>query len=606
MLIFNLNFTDIPLETRRRLEPLLELNEKTVILDMADCESFSLKGQRVERRIWKEDFRESISEARRGISFLLNPWLNDKTPWDYRGLPLRKILEGELRSIVFYRFLMFIFFTKALKATTSKRVVMIRNKQGYNPELDLWFEALKGLAHNRSLELLEIEIPSQGVPFRRWLRRGLKVFRKGLTQKRSNRITELGNQEKILAMGFDFPTAFELITPVFIDLKKDYAVKLCLSEASGEKADLLIKTAQHCDIPFEIPSLGDCIQLEREPLPEMYPLFETGARDAELWRFLKPTLEEYFAPRALQNKFRLIESVRLWLEEDKVKAVILPAEKTAVQRAACYWAGMKAIKTVIVPHYYDQFSIKQRGDLWHSPPLATQWAVLGEKIKEELIDGGMDRGRITVTGLPKFDICETAPVNQSILLDRLKIRGRFSGIFVWALQGFREEALLLEHLKAAMKFFPDKLLIVKPHPFQDQKVEVKGIKNIVIHSLMSMRDLISAAEMLLTGTSISAFEAILMGRPVLILNLFNTLYPYPFLEAQAAFEVTKPAEIVPTIKKILEDTNAQSQLRAGREQIRKAYGPCAGRDARQRLRDLILSEDTTCLKSTNNIKNLTS
>jgi hypothetical protein len=78
---------------------------------------------------------------------------------------------------------------------------------------------------------------------------------------------------------------------------------------------------------------------------------------------------------------------------------------------------------------------------------------------------------------------------------------------------------------------------------------------------------------LITLSSVTAFEAILYDKPVMILNLAARFYPYVGIQEDAVAEVTREADVFNVLKKILYDRTAQEKLKLGRLKVLKIYGP---------------------------------
>ena len=118
----------------------------------------------------------------------------------------------------------------------------------------------------------------------------------------------------------------------------------------------------------------------------------------------------------------------------------------------------------------------------------------------------------------------------------------------------------------AMREFPQKQLVVKLHPMEDEAVYHRVLqemdwaeKRTRVVKQIGLHDLIDASEVIITAPSTVALEAIILGRPVVIIQLReeerNTLYmQYP------ALNIWREEEIVPAIKSVLGDPEFKQTL----------------------------------------------
>ena len=166
-------------------------------------------------------------------------------------------------------------------------------------------------------------------------------------------------------------------------------------------------------------------------------------------------------------------------------------------------------------------------------------------------------------------------------------------MFLLTLQDLPEENFILEHLVDAMKQFPDKLLLVRPHPLAMHKRLKRllcEVQNVIVMRELKLRDLLEACELFFTTTSTTSFDAILLDRPVVILNPASRLYPYAFIDEGAAIEVRQVWKIGATVRKVLSNREVRESLATARRNVIDRYGPSMGLSSSEFIHDWLVAE----------------
>jgi len=230
-------------------------------------------------------------------------------------------------------------------------------------------------------------------------------------------------------------------------------------------------------------------------------------------------------------------------------------------------------------------------------------ALQGEEVKNDFRRSGVEEERLVVTGAPLYDfIKEGARIrkegNNFKYLEEHGIDLK-KGLIVFASQPhdkklykIEEKRRILTGLKRAMANFPDCMLIVKLHPYEryeelGDSLERNGDKNIVVVRDINIFDLIDVCDLLITKWSTCALEAILLGKPVMTINLGGTPDPFPYAANHVALDVCREEDILPALRRILYDRNTKEMLKESRPKFIEKYAYRLDGNATDRILSLI-------------------
>lgn len=612
VLIINLNFSDLSPEASDAAASFCSSSDRVLVLDLAHYDPFLVHGKPVERRVWKDSRESALAEARVQAKRLAEDFegaLSDTRrffgrSFSYQEVPLWDVLKTDFLSAFFKRRAAYEFFAKIFASEGIKKILFTSGASPQDPDLVSWLEPLGELVNARGLEL--IEIPSSGQTS---LKKGAGpsgLFEPGRTRFSAlvrrvkvaviHFIEGLG-REKVIAFGLRFFGSVQAMAPFFERLKKHRFVHLWVLDTSERRAEGLLESAGRIGISHGIFRKKFSRKTKRAvsaALPDLmkevealkgHQVFKRRFSDEQMRTVFEPVLEEHFSPGAIEKTLFRIESIKQLLDRGKMKRIVLEGGQTAEQKICCFLAERRKIKTVLVPYYTDQFSLETHAYSLSRPFFGDHYLVMGEKVKKTLVDCGLEAGRVKITGTPKFNITrkDASPKPTAAFFEKWKIPGTFTGVFVWTLQGFWEERILCGYFEEVMRFFPEKLLILRPHPMSSQKIHMKPMPNVRVHTDAELGELLAVSELVITSTSVTAFDAILRDKPVLVLNLWHRPYPFPFIHEKAAVEVTRKADIIPAIEKVLKDSETRDALHRGRQEIKNQYHPGAEIDAVERI-----------------------
>ena len=276
------------------------------------------------------------------------------------------------------------------------------------------------------------------------------------------------------------------------------------------------------------------------------------------------------------------------LRVERPHAMVLYAESSGLGRAAIAAARMRFVPSFAVQHgimYPHYFSHEHAADeiadeaADGAVPIPSRTAVFGSLARDLLVERGhYPEDRILITGSPKFD----ALVKAAEAHDPGRTRAE-NGIpdgarlFVVATR-FSAIGPVFQELVAAVDLFSELWLLVKPHqaessgPYQDIVEDLGPERVKVLSGASNLLELLVASDALVTVDSFASSEALVLGRPVLVVNLPSNLSP--LVDRGAARGVARRESIDEALATLLYDDEAIEHLAKKREEYIQefAYG----------------------------------
>jgi len=234
--------------------------------------------------------------------------------------------------------------------------------------------------------------------------------------------------------------------------------------------------------------------------------------------------------------------------------------------------------------------------------LVDKLAVPGEYARDILIKCGVDRKRLVVTGRPAYD----ALVRAEEQFKKDEICGKLGldptrKIIVHTTENLplRESEAMVRAICKGVREFSDSQFIIKVHPSElALSMYERVIKDIGLNALITrdanIYEVLYICDVMITGFSATALDAMILDRPVITVNLTGLEDPLPYAESGAATGVYEEKDLVPAIKEVLYDEDARKKLREARgkfvhEQSYKKDGKATERVAElmgQMIRDV--------------------
>jgi hypothetical protein len=372
------------------------------------------------------------------------------------------------------------------------------------------------------------------------------------------------------------------------------------------------------------PSAGSWEPLSRFLRFAVFREVLRGTRQVRaLWRDLadSPAMRESFSHRGvsfadfsgpdlagtlllqLPWSIRAYEELQAAFSSARPAALCLYAESSGLGRVAVAAARAAGVPSVAIQHgilYPKYYSYRHDPDEAESPR-PDRTALFGEAAREFLAGHGRYPAEgLVLTGSPKFDdiVTRTRGWNREALRARLGaaaddkllvVASRFRGIV-----GYQSIGSALPTFVRAVEASPGVRCVVKPHPAENPGVYAPSLaaspsgRVCLAPSGLSLLEMLHAADALVTVESLSAVEALVASRPVLLLNTPTNLRELE--DAGVALGVPEGHDPAPALSALLFDAATRERLAKARERYLSRVA--CGIDGRATERLLALIRDT--------------
>jgi hypothetical protein len=286
------------------------------------------------------------------------------------------------------------------------------------------------------------------------------------------------------------------------------------------------------------------------------------------------------------------------LRIERPDVIVLYAESSGLGRAAILAARDQEIPSLAIQHgiMYPQYYSHEHApdELLEDPvPIATRTAVFGEMAKDLLMHrGSYPEDRLVVTGSPKFD----ALVKAAEGFDRKAIRTRAAipenGRLVVLATRWSAVGPVFAELVRAVERLDDVFLLVKPHQAESPGAYEKVVARLaaartrILPGNANLLELLFASDGLITVDSLASSEALVLGRPVLVVNLPSNLGS--LVERGVALGVHRGDSVEEGLRALLFDTRARRELEEKRQRYIQDFAFGADGRSTDRIVDLIL------------------
>jgi hypothetical protein len=347
------------------------------------------------------------------------------------------------------------------------------------------------------------------------------------------------------------------------------------------------------------PEAGPYVHMQRYTSPRVLKETWRGTREVRrLWSWLRrsPAVAEAFSHRGVRFVdlsmldlartvlLQLPWAVRVYEEAAEVLRAVRPSvvclynESGGLGRAviaAARAAGVPSVGIqhgILYPRYYSYTYTAAETDA----PRPDRTAVFGESARRELVaQGHYAAESLVLTGSPKFDQL----LEASRKWDRAAVRTRL-GIsagtrLIVVASRFRGIRATHQCIGSAFPSFvravealPDVVALVKPHPAEPARpyegviADLRAARVRVLAPQTPLLDLLHAADLVVTVESLSAVEALVLGRPLVILNTPTNLQE--MVEAGVALGVPEGQDPRPALEAALFAAEDRARLEASR------------------------------------------
>jgi len=190
--------------------------------------------------------------------------------------------------------------------------------------------------------------------------------------------------------------------------------------------------------------------------------------------------------------------------------------------------------------------------------------------------------KVAITGQPRYDIINRLDTKniENKIFERYNLNPDKKLILITTQPegieiktGHRYK--FIQAILKALHEFSDVQAIIKPHPREEDAESF--YQNIISkynngHIKVSSKkyntySLLATCNLLITSSSTTALEAILLQKPVIILNLSKFPDPIPYTESGAAIKVEKEKSLAPAIHRALFNDKVKSEMAKSRQKF---------------------------------------
>jgi len=226
--------------------------------------------------------------------------------------------------------------------------------------------------------------------------------------------------------------------------------------------------------------------------------------------------------------------------------------------------------------------------------IADKVAVMGQQARRIYLRKGVDPSRVVVTGMAHWDSIFRRHKQQDH--EELRRHGidTKKRIVVFATENipFAETSRMIEGTISEILKWDQTVLAIKIHPREDTDIYRKMTETYPPDKVVATRDidlysLLSSCEVLVNGFSNVTLEAMMIGKPVVSINLSGKPDKFPFEEFKAALVVRRYEDIPPAIATLLSKEKTLAELDQGRRNCVTEYAHLADGKASYRIAVLI-------------------
>lgn len=290
----------------------------------------------------------------------------------------------------------------------------------------------------------------------------------------------------------------------------------------------------------------------------------------DVWRVLSDTSRRH---DTLHMYLWWAELIIRAYERYSPRVILLADELMPINVIRLEAAAQKRIPTLSIQH----------GALTDHPKCvagrATRILVGGDALRQFLIGRGTDPGRIVVVGIPQFDAIADGdaiarvPVRERLRIpshERLVVYTMLSGTGVTprddVIGATREVLAAAERLRDACAF------VFKRHPADradilSQMEADRRRWGIAVTMDAPLHPLLWNADVVITQMSTTGQEAIMLGKPLIVVNVTGKPDTIPYVAYGAALGVYQVGELVDAIRRALTDEATRAALAEGRRRF---------------------------------------
>lgn len=199
--------------------------------------------------------------------------------------------------------------------------------------------------------------------------------------------------------------------------------------------------------------------------------------------------------------------------------------------------------------------------------LADKIAVMGPYGKQILVERGVPEHKITVTGRTIYDTLKFTHYNKSEICRKLNLNPN-EKIVVYVTENFplNENQRNAYIVCQTLKQFPNVQLIIKVHAAErNLRIYYQILKHLELKAIINQKDspfeFFSICDVLITGYSTAALDAMVMGKPAVTFNFTKYDSPIPYIEEGVTIGAFNKDDLSEALNEALYNEKAKEKLR---------------------------------------------
>ena len=578
-------------------------------------EDISIKGKNPRFRAWKE-FENSHPFDSGGREYLeaVREWgdikINGKTLREfltYKGMPFWDIIERNLAIQLFA-------ICDKFQSIRSMKKIMEEERPGKILAEDTTMQGRAGICVAKTFGV-EVERIRPHISDRfkcyydsRLQQRLLRYAYRTKEMQRSfsskNRSKASGKKRKKILVIPTIQTETAVIAPVIKELEKneDFDVLTLEIGSLRERMKKSLGEAGIKAVPVEAFATKDArmraniaikFLLERWRKLKNDNSFKASIKFMEIpvWDLVREDFELYFSTRArIIEIVKFVETLREAIDKEEPDIIISLDELSELGMPMALLAKERKIPMLVIQHG----SYKKRNFIF-GPSLAAKKCVWGPYTKRLLLKRWFTGEQLVVTGCPKFDdfkkkIAEEADVSicYKLGLDP----GKETILFIAWPSDYSVKAakMLCDVIKSEEKMNQIQI-IFKLHPRQMDHDPYKSLckhmaNNCTVTRTCDLHDAIKMSSTVVSAHSTADYDALIFGKPPIIIKLNQELGTIPLTEAGCSIEIKNERELKKALKEIKKPRTMERLMKNRKRLIGNQFYKIDGK-ATQRVMDQI-------------------
>jgi glycosyltransferase involved in cell wall biosynthesis len=321
------------------------------------------------------------------------------------------------------------------------------------------------------------------------------------------------------------------------------------------------------------PHLGRCVWQQWGTAPTLHE--NLVWQGLNIFAAFQSSLEAYL--RYLFSGRNLLISKRMLTQEQPALAIV---------PVTVGWAPIVPVvaRELHIPTLAVQHGVFASDDPMYEVLYADRLAVWGQAVKELVVSQGILPERVVCTGAPILDDLSRRQFRPMVLRQELGVPPTDRLITLASEPGgsrhlYANEVhhMVMEILKAIQQLPTNFHLVIKLRPGEDGVFHRNAVASldlsdrVTVVQSVDLHELLHASELVIVFASTVGLEAIALGRPLLVVNFTGRPDLVDYVDRGTALGVYREADLLPAIRRVLDDPAVQQRLAAARRQFVQDY-----------------------------------